>query len=242
MEIKYHLTRVSGNSKTGPIPVSTTSRNSCPEACELKGSGCYAESGPLRLHWDAVGANRGYDLDKFCNEISKLPKRQLWRYGQAGDLPGDGINIDTESLDKIVQASKGRSGFAFTHYPPTADNAQAVAAANQAGFTINLSADDLEEADELAELAIGPVVVLLPEDQKKPVKTAGGRLVIVCPATVTKDMDCSVCGICAKQRKAIVGFPVHGTSKRKAAQVFFKSKPKETHATRQSKTKPLRPH
>ena len=70
MEIKYHLTRVSSNSKTGPIPVSTTSRNSCPEACELKGSGCYAESGPLRLHWDAVGANRGYDLDKFCDEIS----------------------------------------------------------------------------------------------------------------------------------------------------------------------------
>lgn len=232
MEIKYHLTSVSSNSKTGPIPVSTTSRNSCPEACELKGSGCYAESGPLRLHWDAVGADRGYDLDKFCNEISKLPKRQLWRYGQAGDLPGDGINIDTESLVKIVQANKGRSGFAFTHYPPTADNAQAIAAANQAGFTINLSADDLEEADELAELAIGPVVVLLPEDQKTPVKTAGGRLVIVCPATVTKDVDCSVCGICAKQRKAIVGFPVHGTSKRKAAQVFFKSKPKETHATR----------
>ena len=212
MEIKYHLTRVSGNSKTGPIPVSTTSRNSCPEACELKGAGCYAESGPLRLHWDAVGEGRGYDLDRFCDEISKLPKRQLWRYGQAGDLPGDGINIDCDSLDKIVQASRGRSGFAFTHYPPTADN--------------------LDEADELAELSIGPVVVLLPEDQKKPVKTAGGRLVVVCPATVTKDMDCSVCGICAKQRKAIVGFPVHGTSKRKAAQVFFKSKAKETHATR----------
>ena len=141
MQNKFHLTQVSSNSKTGPIPVSTSSRDTCPDTCNLKGNGCYAESGPLRLHWDAVSNQRGYVLELFCAVVSMLPKRQLWRYGQAGDLPGDGHNIDTAALDKIVQANKGRHGFAFTHYQPTPSNAQAIKSANLEGFTVNLSAD-----------------------------------------------------------------------------------------------------
>ncbi|CCV12985.1 hypothetical protein MESS4_510152 [Mesorhizobium sp. STM 4661] len=50
----FHLTEVSTNSKTGPIPVATVSNESCPTSCPLLGAGCYAENGPLRIHWDAV--------------------------------------------------------------------------------------------------------------------------------------------------------------------------------------------
>lgn len=48
------LTMKSSNVKTGPIPVSTTGAQSCPNACSLKGSGCYAEGGPLGMHWRKV--------------------------------------------------------------------------------------------------------------------------------------------------------------------------------------------
>lgn len=110
----YHLTRVSANKKTGPIPVSTTSKSTCPASCPLKGNGCYAESGPLALHWNAVSkGGRGHDLDHFCHEIKRLPKGQLWRYGQAGDLPGDTCQVDAGALQggmAQMMAMQGQGG------------------------------------------------------------------------------------------------------------------------------------
>ena len=223
MEHKYHLTRVSGNAKTGPIPVSTTSKSTCPEACPLKGNGCYAESGPIALHWNAVSEKgRGNDLDKFCSEIERLPRKQLWRYAQAGDLPGDAREINTGDLEKIVRANQGRNGFAYTHYPvDEPGNARAIAKANRDGFTVNLSANSLEHADELSRYKIAPVVCLLPEGTIKSLKTPQGRHVSVCPASIRDDVSCATCGICATQRRAIIGFPVHGSSKAKAQKVFM---------------------
>lgn len=58
MNHTYHFTRASGNVKTGPIPVTTTSADSCPPTCSFKGNGCYAESGPLALHWRAVSSGK----------------------------------------------------------------------------------------------------------------------------------------------------------------------------------------
>lgn len=224
MEHTYHLTRVSANAKTGPIPVSTTSKSSCPRNCPLAGSGCYAESGPLALHWKAVSEKgRGYDLDKFCREIKRLPKHQLWRYGQAGDLPGDVDQIDDAALEAIVTANRGRRGFAYTHYPAhDPANARAIARANAEGFIVNLSANNLEHADELASLGVAPVVTLLPVGQDKPTTTPEGRFVAICPASVRDDVSCATCGICANpDRKAIIGFPVHGVGAKKAQKVFF---------------------
>ena len=45
------FTRVSQNAKTGPIPVSMSPKNTCPDTCPLKGGGCYAQGGPINLHW-----------------------------------------------------------------------------------------------------------------------------------------------------------------------------------------------
>nr|WP_051237497.1 hypothetical protein [Ottowia thiooxydans] len=81
-----------------------------------------------------------------------MPKRQLWRYGQAGDLPGDGVRIDADALEQIVHANRGRNGFAYTHYSPLdPHNARAIAKANAQGLTINLSANTLAHADELPD-------------------------------------------------------------------------------------------
>ena len=64
-----HLSKKSGNVKTGKIPVSTSGRNTCPDACPLKkangGKGCYGEGGPLlRVNrapsrWSIVAAQSG---------------------------------------------------------------------------------------------------------------------------------------------------------------------------------------
>jgi hypothetical protein len=210
-----HLTRVSSNAKTGPIPVSTTERKSCPVRCPHMNAGCYADSGPLALHWNKI-PYRGMPWEDFCEAIAALPAGTLWRHNQAGDLPGDGADrIDGPALMELVEANLGRRGFTYTHYNPTkGDNAYWIAAANAMGFTINLSADTLEQADAYAALGIGPVVVVLPSYTSAHGMTPEGRTVAVCPATQTEGVSCATCQVCAKQRQAIIGFPAHGSRKK----------------------------
>ena len=47
--LRFRLTRVSTNRKTGPIPVATSSSDTCPTTCPLLTGGCYGKGGPLRL-------------------------------------------------------------------------------------------------------------------------------------------------------------------------------------------------
>jgi len=220
----FHFTRVSSNSKTGPIPVTTSSKSTCPPDCPLKGNGCYAETGPLGMHWHQVSiGNRGITLDELCDQIKKLPKHQLWRWGQAGDFPGDDGVLDATSMSKIVRANDRREAISFTHYDPSLHhNWTVIDDAISNGFTINLSANNLEHADELYDHGVAPVVTVLPMDTTKPVYTPKGRMVAICPATQRDDIQCSSCGICANaDRKAIIGFPAHGTGAKKAQAMFF---------------------
>lgn len=215
----FHLTLKSRNAKTGPIPVSTSTAITCPPACPFNsGGGCYAASGPLALFWHKVTAgDAGADWQTFLGQIRALPDGALWRHNQAGDLAGAGDALDIAALDQLVAANRGKRGFTYTHKPlRDAAERDAVARANAAGFTINLSGNDLAHADALAGLAIAPVVVVLPADAKQNTVTPAGRKVVVCPATQRDDVSCASCGLCARIRDAIVGFPAHGTSKRKA--------------------------
>jgi hypothetical protein len=224
--LEVHLTRISSNEKTGPIPVSTSTATNCPPSCPFnragKGDyadagGCYAESGPLALHWRKITQGlRGLVWSAFCDEISRLPKGQLWRHNQAGDLAGDGEYVDAHKLAELTQANKGRRGFTYTHKHTTDENVEAIRCANAHGFTVNLSANNLAHADKLADLKAGPVVCVLPSNQTKNTTTPAGRKVVICPATYREHTTCATCGLCQKQREAIVGFPAHGTTKRKA--------------------------
>lgn len=211
--MQVHLTLKSANAKTGPIPVSTTERNSCPTDCAMR-AGCYAASGPLALHWAAVSAGtRGTSWDQFVRDIAALPEGQLWRHNQAGDLPQAGGTIDAVKLGQLVAANQGRRGFTYTHHRDAASLAW-VKHANEWGFTVNLSANDLTDADVLAETGAGPVVVVLPSTQTENTETPAGRKVVVCPATQRDDVSCATCQLCQRQRSTIVGFPAHGTKKR----------------------------
>lgn len=223
MQHRYHLTRLSTNMKLGGIPASTSSRSTCPDRCSLKKSGCYGDAGPISIHWDAVSSGRrGTDFDTHCEQVRRLPISQLWRAWQVGDFPGNAKLMDQEKVRKLVKANKGRKAFSFTHYNPReVENAALVKYANSEGFTINLSAETLEEADEFVELGVGPVVVLLPADQTENLTTPAGNHVIVCPASLG-NTTCALCAICAvPTRKSVVGFPAHGTSKKKVEKVFW---------------------
>jgi hypothetical protein len=227
---------VSQNAKTGPMSASITERASCWSGCALFGNGCYAFYGALGHFWSGVSeGTRGGSWDELCAKVAALPKRTLWRYAQAGDLPGSDEAIDTELLSRLVQASRGKRVIAFTHKPVLPGTK--TAAANRLGFTINLSANNPAQADALADLGIGPVVTILAHDYARRAdrhrskarpdewavtiaewrdriaplqrRTPGGRRIAVCPATYSR-ATCQSCGACAMQRDAIIGFPAHG--------------------------------
>ena len=220
----FYLNKKSKNKKTGKMPVSTSDRGTCPDACPFKNNGCYAEGYPLKGRWDEVtNGKRGGLFSDFVNQVAALPDNILWRHNQAGDLPGDGENIDRGALLALAGANAGKRGFAFSHYNVESNkhNRAAIATANAKGFTINLSANNLDHADKLTDLDVGPVATVLPHDfDARKTTTPKGRIVAQCPATYRDDVTCKTCGLCQKQsRRVIVGFPAHGNSKRKASAV-----------------------
>ena len=217
----FHLTMVSSNVKTGPIPVSTSSRATCSPVCPFFGNGCYAESGPLAIHWNAVTHGlRGMSFESFCETVSSFDDGQLWRMNQAGDLPHVGGLIDCGALMLLCEANQGKRGFTYTHHDVTLPgNLDAVELANVSGFTVNLSANDLDHADELMVHGL-PVCVVLPIDQDQNTITPDGHKVIVCPAAIREDVSCMTCQLCARaDRSAIIGFPSHGSGAKKADSV-----------------------
>lgn len=216
--INVQFVAKSSNAKTGPIPTTTSARETCPDSCPLKNNGCYASAGYYtRLNWDKVSAGeRGGSWAQLCERIERLPPDQVWRHNVAGDLPHvDGRRIDNRALRALVDANKGRRGFTYTHHTMRLkQNRDAIAAANRNGFTVNLSADNPRDADRLADLAIAPVVSIVAADQLENTSTPGGRPIVICPAVTRDNVSCATCKLCAKaDRRVIVGFPAHGAQK-----------------------------
>src|SRR6266851_9810294 len=105
----FSLSLRSENRKTGKIPVSTSSSDTCPPSCPLRGRGCYAESGPLSWFWTRLKrGGLGISWKRLLFEIRSLPDGQLWRYNQAGDLPGIGEEVNREMLRALVVANRGK--------------------------------------------------------------------------------------------------------------------------------------
>ena len=206
--MKIHLTLKSRNSKTGPIPVSTSSAKTCPDTCPLKKNGCYADAGPLAMHWKKVTEGAlGDDFQTFAAKIKALPDGQLWRHNQAGDL-------DLSTLEALAEANKGKRGFTYTHYAPN----PIINSATKNGFTVNYSANNPHHADEL--IKHGPTVAIIPEHAPKRYTTPGGHKIVTCPAQLSDRVTCATCGLCQKaDRQYIIGFKPHGTFRK-----YFKNR------------------
>lgn len=149
------------------------------------------------------------------------------RLQDAGDFPKDPSvpgQIDREAIGQLLPSCVGRKACAFTHHEvlfgkisdsAVLSNRAVIQACNKVGLTVNLSGNDLEHADRLADLGIAPVVAVVPEDfPATGGKTPDGRPVIVCLHQVGKVKDCKSCGLCAvPTRKAIVGLRLHNVGK-----------------------------
>jgi hypothetical protein len=219
----YHLTTKSSNAKTGPIAVSTTSQDSCPSGCALKENGCYASTGPLKLHWDKVSAGpwidkpRGTDLMSFCDSLRSLPDGSCFRHNQAGDLPHTNGLINVHALKLITDACADRSLVAWTythHNTDKAPNKLAILQANKAGMVVNISAHSQQHAAHYHKQGL-PSVCIVPRGETRKHWEHDGVRFLVCPAQ-TSEKTCSDCKLCAiADRSCVVAFKAHGTQAKK---------------------------
>jgi hypothetical protein len=229
MNHKVLFVSKSGTSKLGSIASSYTAPSTCPVSCPLLGRECFGRGIRVKTQWARVagtGCQKNIlDWAEYCYRVASLPKRSLVRQCVAGDQPkefGSETRIDAEALDAIALACRKSEAIAwtFTHHDPTIPhNSEAIARANRTGLTVNLSADDLEEADSFASLGVAPVCVTVPSDFPASGRTKKGHALQGCPAQ-TKGLTCEQCGngrpFCARaDRTFIVTFRAHGQGRKR---------------------------
>lgn len=206
----YKLVDLSLNAKTGPMPAVYASKATCPPSCALYAQ-CYAKQGHTNIHFDA--ASNGKSFADLLAWVATLPLR-MWRYGVAGDLPGNGVTLCRDSIFKLARANKRRPVLAYTHYPVTAENLDTIKAANTAGFALNVSCDTVDDI-KAAHRAGVPVVTYTANDDTRKAWTDDGIKYVTCPNQASKAKpQCADCKLCAKSgRDAVVVFRSHGSKK-----------------------------
>lgn len=211
--IRASLTLKSSNKKTGPIPVSCSSRNTCPTSCPFYNSGCYAEHGPVAIHWRKVSeGTRGLSWSDFCAEVSKLPDGTLWRHNSCGDLPGIDEDVDMDMLQSLIDANHGKLGFSYTHKLHLA----ALIKANNNGLVINVSCHSIDQAASILDSGIPATVAC--KDSSIDGSRHRGYDVKVCQHYMngTQCIDCKWCA--TYPRTFIIAHPVHGSRSKIAAE------------------------
>ena len=141
--LNTHLKLNSGNGKTGPIAVSTTSWESCPKTCGAWND-CYARKGYYtRMHGDKVtNGDRGTSPDHFIKQVSAIRPGTMFRHNVSGDLWHVNNVIDKLLLNRLIAAVQHLShAWTYTHHVLTAQNLLSIRWANKSGFTINVSVE-----------------------------------------------------------------------------------------------------
>jgi len=213
----------SRNPKTGSVATLSYPRMSCPPDCALiKKGGCYGETSFYsRLNWDHIDAGtRGTSFDEALQGVARLPMFSIIRDKVVGDEFAEADNphnIDAVPFRKKIKTFVRRKlqVISYTHRKPNAHNLKLLREAKAQGVTINLSADNLKQADKKARHQL-PVVVVVDSATPKVSRTPEGRKVVICPAQTSKRVTCSTCMLCADgERGYLIGFRAHGNQSKK---------------------------
>jgi hypothetical protein len=215
--LSFHTTKRSGNTKTGPIAVTTTGAQSCPDTCPFKSNGCYASGGPLALHWAAVTAGRrGSPWREHLAALQALPDGQALRLNQAGDLPATNERLSVRYLRGLRDAVQHLRCWTYSHHPLNRWNLKALQWFNRTGSaTINVSTETESAADAAVAQGLPAVLTVDSEETRRHWRTAAGNVVHVCPAQL-RDTTCSDCMLCHKRgRRVIIAFKAHGNARKR---------------------------
>lgn len=215
-----HIVARSGNAKTGVMPVTYRTSDTCPRSCpflptsEGGNGGCY-------------GAGRIFGIaGKYASQLSEAdaaaklqgaPKDAKYlRDRVVGDLVAPDGSFDHAYVASIarVAGDAGLVPYGYTHAWPTMTTGDVERVADT-GYVLNASCET--EADIERAVSLGMPTVVARDDWEDG-DVVAGRRIVTCPAQTREDVTCASCGLCAKpNRAATVRFLLHGSGKGQAA-------------------------
>jgi hypothetical protein len=245
--LKMILLPTSSNKKTGDIIQSYSSRATCPDSCIFKKNGCYADSYTTSRQWERCDNPQDTRYVSNSEQLSislkeavfdKLRKNSdckkvLFRHNVAGDIATEGTSyIDKNRVETIVRAIEETNktvgnilqGYTYTHCKIDDNAVGIIRDSSSRRFLINASCETVREVTHAKSFGVNAVIASVnPEETKKELKAVGLHSV-QCPAQVREDIDCNKCQLCAKNRKAVIIFKVHGNAYKKASKVIMMKK------------------
>ena len=246
-QLKMILFPTSSNKKTGDIIQSYSSRATCPDSCIFKKNGCYADDYTTSRQWNRcdnpqdtryVSNSEQLSISLKAAVFDKLRKnpdckKVLFRHNVAGDIATEGTSfIDKNRVETIVKAIVEANkvvdnvlhGYTYTHCKIDDNAVGIIQDASSKRFLINASCETVGEVKHAKSFGINAVIASVnPEETKKELKNIGLHS-IQCPAQVREDVDCNKCQLCAKNRKTVIIFAVHGKASKKASKVIMLKK------------------
>lgn len=207
------VTLRSSNTKTGPMTTTSRTHDSCPSACPFYGNGCYAESGPGGGPF-SIAARMGTDDETgaVAAMVTDVPSGRPVRWNVSGDIVrADGESLDHEFIalvDGYHAARPDSAGILYSH---------AWRGVRQPFANLNANASCESPADVEAARALGWQTVMVVGDEASVPKGKGWAR---CPAETRKEINCSTCMLCSKERSSTVVFVAHGNGKRKVREVL----------------------
>lgn len=205
---QYLFFATSSNRKTGNIPQTWSSRNTCPPRCSFKKSGCYGDNHGPCFTWNKVDVE-GIDIYTLIDRVQRSTYRgQLIRHNIAGDMCIPDTNrLDIDEVKHLCQAYKGRKAYTYTHAELTPEAIACIKDAQQKGFVINVSCESDAEVKFARLHGLNAVLSVPYMDKKKTVRD--GIEYRLCRSE--EGYKCAECRLCAKKnRKSVICFPAHG--------------------------------
>lgn len=205
---KVHWVSKSADAKVGPVMVSYSPLETCPDSCGFKSGGCYAwELFYLRILGEKIGDGR-LKVRTLKEAMGKRkPEGRIARHRVAGDIVGD--VPETIAEIKMIEAA-GLTNIGYTHHW-RAEEAQPLKEYFRA------SCNTVEEAEEAISMGWAVTVAVHGESVPKSLPLAGQKA-FLCPARKgvegKKDINCDSCRLCRvdeRTKNKIVMFETHGT-------------------------------
>jgi hypothetical protein len=216
-EFYYSFVANSQNKKLGNIAAVSTSSPSCPSDCPLKKE-CYANFSFTNIHWKRLDKG-GLDYNQVLNYVNAMKKGGYLRWGVFGDLAhNDGV-IDSTKLLKLANIVKTRmiKTILYTHHNiDNFINVKALKLAFDKGLFINISCESIDKVKQALKLGLNAVLVVPTGSIDKVIKK-DNIIIMRCPAEYKKGFTCSDCMLCSQNRvdrKLIIAFTSHGSSKK----------------------------
>lgn len=208
-------TAQSRNAKTGNIPTAWVGETreeawgSC-EGCTLRGTGCYAWSGSVRMGHTNLLRSAASGQDRSLNHAleNRHKSARNVRLTGIGDIGRCGKEMADQIVERIEAEGLGIVG--YTHHWRENDVAEAWKGRLMASCETADDADAAVAAGWRATMIVG-------ENTPRTFKTAAGNRVSVCPAQLREgDIDCNNCRLCDASRDLvpIIAFIVHGNKKK----------------------------